>query len=242
MVYTRAGNNYWRSQPVIEISLGGKVGGQRVWAIFEFTGITNPRGRREKTSVLAYLSASLSFFFSLSLSLACPLPSQKVWNFPGYSLLVPIQNSVSNHPRLICIKMLSIIISWITLYTFKSYFRFEKQSGSLNMESSRTTSFIHFFFFHSFVSYKKMVEKEKKSHVRFSARWYLSVIGKLHLKSKRASLNDGNREWNTMPISNAITCPHPSIFPFRWHDSYIESFKKNFPALFFIMQGASLEK
>lgn len=102
-------------------------------------------------------------------------------------------------PRLIWTKMLSIIMSQISWYILRVILGLKNSQGPWTWNHPEPLNSLIYFFF-SFVPWKKEVEREKKSQVHFSARWYLSGIGKLHLKSNSASPRDGNREWNTMPI------------------------------------------
>lgn len=79
------------------------------------------------------------------------------------------------------------------------------------MESSRTMSFIRFSY--SFVPHKEKVEKGNKSQVHFSERWYLSVIGKLHLNSKSASPHEGTENEILCQFTVLLPARIPNIFP-----------------------------
>lgn len=130
---------------MIEILQG--VGGRQ--RILKFIGITNPR--EEKT--YNQEEKNIAYYYHLSLSHFPPPPAL------FFFLLPPFQKSSISldilyfflfkamfqfTPRIVCSKVPSIVFFYTTVY-FKSYFRFEKQSGTMNMVRFRTTSFIYLF-------------------------------------------------------------------------------------------------
>lgn len=88
------------------------------------------------------------FFFSLSLSSLPPSLSEGLlfpWIFFIYSYSKQYFKSTKAH------LYQNAFHHYLSNHFahFKIYFKFEKQSGSLSMESSRTTSFMHLFIFFS---------------------------------------------------------------------------------------------
>lgn len=106
-----------------------------------------------KISTSFSLAHSLPLPPFLSFSLAFLLPFHKSSISLGILYLFLFKAMFQIILRLICTKMLSIIIFQISLCSL-SYFRFKK-TETLNMGSSRTTSFIHLFFFVICTSFKE---------------------------------------------------------------------------------------